>query len=65
MLRISARAIRWDSGVATELGTLGGNDSYALAINYSNVVVGGSVADTNHTGQVYGTPNAASAAQEK
>jgi probable HAF family extracellular repeat protein len=46
---LSARAIRWDNGTATDLGSLGGNYSYALAINNSNVVVGGSFTDTNHT----------------
>jgi probable HAF family extracellular repeat protein len=46
---LSARALRWDNGTATDLGSLGGNYSYALAINNSNVVVGGSFTDTNHT----------------
>jgi probable HAF family extracellular repeat protein len=43
------RAYLYATGAVTELGTLGGNYSYALAINNSNVVVGGSFIDTNDT----------------
>ena len=44
------RAAVWDGGVVTELGTLGGADSWAWAISNSGWVVGGSFTVPNEFG---------------
>jgi probable HAF family extracellular repeat protein len=42
-------AFFYSGGVITDLGTLGGNYSYGIGLNNSNVVVGGSFVDTNES----------------
>jgi len=42
------QAAVWEAGVLTELGTLGGNESWARAISNSGWVVGGSYIDRYH-----------------
>jgi probable HAF family extracellular repeat protein len=37
----AAQASLWSNGIFTNLGTLGGTDSYAMAINNAGVIVGG------------------------
>ena len=46
-----AQAVIWRNGVATDLGTLGGTSSEAVAINEHDVVVG---ASTTASGEVHG-----------
>jgi probable HAF family extracellular repeat protein len=43
------RAFRYVNGAMTVLDTLGGNYSYAIGINNSNIIVGGSFIDENDT----------------
>jgi probable HAF family extracellular repeat protein len=47
----SAQAVIWRDGVSTNLGTLGGSTSQAVAINEHDVIVGRS---TTSTGEVHG-----------
>jgi probable HAF family extracellular repeat protein len=42
-------AFQYSGGVMTDIGTLGGDYSYAISINNSNVVVGGSYIDANNS----------------